>query len=125
MCSSGFPAKLHRRPLPGVMETGSPAFGVEGHPAGARVAEPWRSCPSTRPEPRQGALRRFRIIASPARHHPASVSPLDNALSAAGSAALLAAALLRPSDALAAADQVWPAFVIVAGLILIGLVAQE
>lgn len=53
------------------------------------------------------------------------MSPLDKALSAAGSAALLAAALLRPSDALAAADQVWPAFVIVAGLILIGLVAQE
>lgn len=52
-------------------------------------------------------------------------SPLEKALLAAGSAGLVAAFLLRPSDALSAAGQVWPAFVIVAGLLLIGLVAQQ
>lgn len=44
---------------------------------------------------------------------------------AAGTLAAVAAVLLRPTDAVAAAGQVWPAFVIVAGLILVGLVAQE
>lgn len=46
-------------------------------------------------------------------------------LAAAGSAAAVAAAVASPGAARAAAAQTWPAFVIVAGLLLIGLVAAE
>ncbi|HET9078538.1 MAG TPA: SLC13 family permease [Acidimicrobiales bacterium] len=46
-------------------------------------------------------------------------------LAAAGVAAAIAAALASPGSAGPAAGQVWPAFVIVAGLLLIGLVAAE
>ena len=44
---------------------------------------------------------------------------------AAGCGLLLAAALLAPHDARAAAAQDWPPFVLVAGLLLVGLVAAE
>ncbi len=46
-------------------------------------------------------------------------------VAAAGLAALLAAAVAAPGDARAAADQVWSPFVLVAGLLLVGLVADE
>jgi arsenical pump membrane protein len=46
-------------------------------------------------------------------------------LAAAGGAAALAAAAVNPPDAQSAAGQVWPAFVLVAGLLLVGLVAHE
>lgn len=46
-------------------------------------------------------------------------------LAGAGAAAALAASVASPHAAGAAAGQVWPAFVIVAGLLLIGLVAAE
>jgi arsenical pump membrane protein len=44
---------------------------------------------------------------------------------AAGCVLLLAAALLAPHEARAAAAQDWPPFVLVAGLLLVGLVADE
>ena len=44
---------------------------------------------------------------------------------AAGCGLLLAAALLAPHEARAAAAQDWPPFVLVAGLLLVGLVADE
>jgi arsenical pump membrane protein len=50
---------------------------------------------------------------------------LEWCLAALGGASLLAAVLAAPSDALAAAAQDWPAFVLVAGLLLVGLVAEE
>lgn len=46
-------------------------------------------------------------------------------LASGGAAAALAAAAASPAAAGAAAGQTWPAFVIVAGLLLIGLVAAE
>jgi arsenical pump membrane protein len=46
-------------------------------------------------------------------------------LAAAGLAGLVAAAAARPSDAAAAAGQDWSPFVLVAGLLLIGLVADD
>ncbi len=42
-----------------------------------------------------------------------------------GCAALVAAVVLAPHDARAAAAQVWPPFVLVSGLLLVGLVAHE
>ena len=45
-------------------------------------------------------------------------------LALAGAAAAVAAAVVRPSAALAAAGQDWPPFVLVAGLLLVGLVAD-
>ena len=57
---------------------------------------------------------------------PSSIgTSLEWALAAAGCAAALAAALLAPHHTLAAAAQVWPPFVLVAGLLLVGLVAHE
>ena len=53
---------------------------------------------------------------------PSSIgTSLEWALAAAGCAAALAAALLAPHHTLAAAAQVWPPFVLVAGLLLVGL----
>ncbi|HTZ91646.1 MAG TPA: SLC13 family permease [Streptosporangiaceae bacterium] len=49
----------------------------------------------------------------------------DWLLAAAGLAGLTAAVLLRPADAAAAAAQDWSPFVLVAGLLLIGLVADD
>ncbi len=49
----------------------------------------------------------------------------DWLLAAAGLAGLAAAVAVRPSDAAAAAAQDWSPFVLVAGLLLIGLVADE
>ncbi|HWF14777.1 MAG TPA: SLC13 family permease [Acidimicrobiales bacterium] len=46
-------------------------------------------------------------------------------LAALGAAGALAAAVASPADARAAAAQDWPAFALVSGLLLIGLVAQE
>ena len=46
-------------------------------------------------------------------------------LAAAGLAGLIAAVAVRPSDAAAAAGQDWSPFVLVAGLLLIGLVADD
>ncbi len=46
-------------------------------------------------------------------------------LAVAGVATALAAVAASPSDARAAAAQDWPAFVLVAGLLLVGLVAHE
>lgn len=47
------------------------------------------------------------------------------ALAAFGLAVLVVAVILRPGDARAAASQVWTPFVLVAGLLLIGLVADD
>lgn len=52
-------------------------------------------------------------------------SRVGSALAAVGLTALLAAAALRPGEAQAAASQVWTPFVLVAGLLLIGLVADD
>lgn len=52
-------------------------------------------------------------------------SRVGSALAAVGLTALLAAAALRPGEARAAASQVWTPFVLVAGLLLIGLVADD
>lgn len=46
-------------------------------------------------------------------------------LAAAGGGAALAAVAVSPGNARAAASQNWPAFVLVAGLLLVGLVAHE
>ena len=59
------------------------------------------------------------------RPRPPATRPLEVGLAALGGASLLAAFLAAPSDTRAAAAQVWPAFVLVAGLLLVGLVAQE
>ncbi len=62
-------------------------------------------------------------------HVPAVPSPigtsLEWSLAALGCAAALAAALIDPHHTAAAAAQVWPPFVLVAGLLLVGLVAHE
>ena len=52
-------------------------------------------------------------------------SRLEWGLAALGVASLLAAVLVAPSHARATAAQDWPAFVLVAGLLLVGLVAEE
>ena len=54
-----------------------------------------------------------------------SEQSLGWALSAVGLAAVVAAVVADWSDARAAMDQVWSPFVLVAGLLLIGLVADE
>ena len=46
-------------------------------------------------------------------------------LAGLGMAALVAAAIAAPDEARAAAAQDWPPFVLVAGLLLVGLVAEE
>ena len=46
-------------------------------------------------------------------------------LAGAGGAAAVAAAAASPDAARAAASQTWPAFALVAGLLLVGLVAHE
>jgi arsenical pump membrane protein len=46
-------------------------------------------------------------------------------LAAFGAASALAAVVASPADAQAAASQDWPAFALVSGLLLVGLVAQE
>ncbi|MGD0748508.1 MAG: SLC13 family permease [Acidimicrobiales bacterium] len=51
--------------------------------------------------------------------------PFEWALATAGVGALLAAVAAAPQDARAAAAQDWPPFVLVAGLLLVGLVADE
>ncbi len=62
-------------------------------------------------------------------HVPAVPSPigtsLEWSLAALGCAAALGAALTEPHHTAAAAAQVWPPFVLVAGLLLVGLVAHE
>lgn len=50
---------------------------------------------------------------------------LEWSLGVFGVATLVAAALLAPHEARAAATQVWPPFVLVTGLLLVGLVANE
>jgi arsenical pump membrane protein len=57
-------------------------------------------------------------ISAPARS-------LERAVAALGLAALVAAVLAAPGDARAAAAQDWPPFVLVTGLLLVGLVAEE
>ncbi len=52
-------------------------------------------------------------------------SPLVLVLAAVGLSAGVAAAVATPPGAQSAASQVWPAFVLVAGLLLVGLVAHE
>ena len=59
------------------------------------------------------------------RTRPPGTRPLEAGLAALGGASLLAAFLAAPSDARAAAVQDWPAFVLVAGLLLVGVVAEE
>lgn len=46
-------------------------------------------------------------------------------LGGVGLVGLVAAVAMRPSDAQAAANQDWPPFVLVTGLLLIGLVADD
>ena len=55
---------------------------------------------------------------------PATVAALHWGPAVGGCALLLAAALLAPHHARAAAAQDWPPFVLVAGLLLVGLVAD-
>jgi len=59
--------------------------------------------------------------------HPAiaPTRPFEWGLAAVGVATLLAAVVAAPHDARAAAAQDWPPFVLVAGLLLVGLVADE
>ena len=61
----------------------------------------------------------------PGTRPPGRTRPLEWALAAAGVASLLAAVAAAPHDARAAAAQDWPPFVLVAGLLLVGLVADE
>ena len=56
---------------------------------------------------------------------PAAARQLAWMLALAGAAAAVAAAAASPTQAHSAANQVWPAFVLVAGLLLVGLVAHE
>jgi arsenical pump membrane protein len=56
---------------------------------------------------------------------PSSARGLGWLLALAGGAAAVAAAVASPPEAQSAAGQVWPAFVLVAGLLLVGLVAHE
>ena len=50
---------------------------------------------------------------------------LERAIGALGLAVLIAAAVTAPADARAAAAQDWPPFVLVTGLLLVGLVAEQ
>ena len=50
---------------------------------------------------------------------------LEWSLALLGGGALVAAVILAPHDARAAAVQDWPPFVLVSGLLLVGLVANE
>ncbi len=59
-----------------------------------------------------------------AKHPTVSGTALRWGPAAAGCGLLLAAALLAPNEARAAAAQDWPPFVLVAGLLLVGLVAD-
>ncbi len=56
---------------------------------------------------------------------PVPTRPFEWGLAALGGATLLAAVLAAPHGARAAAAQDWPPFVLVAGLLLVGLVAAE
>jgi arsenical pump membrane protein len=56
---------------------------------------------------------------------PDSSGRLGWTLAAVGCAGALGAALLSPDNARSAAAQDWPPFVLVAGLLLVGLVADE
>src|SRR5580658_6887542 len=56
---------------------------------------------------------------------PVSMGRLGWALAAAGCVSALAAVLLAPAHAREAATQDWPPFVLVTGLLLVGLVADE
>jgi arsenical pump membrane protein len=63
--------------------------------------------------------------ARPEESSPPTKFPSGWTLSTVGLAGLLAAVAARPAEARAAASQVWTPFVLVAGLLLIGLVAAE
>lgn len=64
--------------------------------------------------------------ASPtAQSRPGATARIGWALAVVGLVGLLAAAIARPAEARAAASQVWTPFVLVAGLLLIGLVADD
>ncbi len=87
--------------------------------------------------PNVSVVRRHRRFSGPDPGHirtvdgietralPPSTRPLEAGLAALGGASLLTAFLAGPSDTRAAAAQDWPAFVLVAGLLLVGLVAEE
>lgn len=62
---------------------------------------------------------------TPEQSRPRVETRVGWALAAVGLAGLVAAAIARPGDARAAASQVWTPFVLVAGLLLIGLVADD
>ena len=62
---------------------------------------------------------------APAPGAPVSRPRLAWGVAALGLAALVAAVVAAPGAARAAADQDWPAFVLVCGLLLVGLVAEE
>ena len=63
-------------------------------------------------------------VGDPTRPPPAS-GRFDRGLACVGAVALVVALVLAPRAALNAAAQVWPAFVLVAGLLLVGLVAHQ
>jgi arsenical pump membrane protein len=63
-------------------------------------------------------------VADPTRPPPAS-HRLERGLAVLGAVAVVVALALAPRAALSAASQVWPAFVLVAGLLLVGLVAHQ
>jgi len=65
------------------------------------------------------------VSCSNTQTRPPRTRRLEWSLAALGGASLLAAVLIAPSHARAAAAQDWPAFVLVAGLLLVGLVAEE
>ncbi len=67
----------------------------------------------------RGAPRSASAVTSPIG------TSLEWCVGALGCAAALAAALWNPHDVAGAADQDWPPFVLVAGLLLVGLVAHE
>ena len=92
--------------------------------------------PARRAHPLPGAVPHRRFTGAATGHSrtvPGSTTqtrsprtcPLEWGLAALGGASLLAAALVAPSHARAAAAQDWPAFVLVAGLLLVGLMAEE
>ena len=64
-------------------------------------------------------------IGAGTRPVPTPTRPFEWGLAALGIATLLAAVLAAPHGARAAAAQDWPPFVLVAGLLLVGLVADE
>ena len=67
----------------------------------------------------------FPTPASPARPAGLVARTWDRGLGAVGVVAAAAAAVLAGSEARAAASQVWPPFVLVTGLLLVGLVADQ